>query len=250
MFLCSPNNPTGAVATHRQLQDFVEYAIAHQSVIIFDAAYSAYIKDADLPVTIYEVPGAEKCAIKINSFSKTAGFTGVSLGWAVVPKALAVENAPAGKANRLWNRRQSTFFNGASNIVQEDGLAALSPEGRKECRALVEFYMENARIIREGVRKTGLTVYGGDNAPYIWLKLPAGMKSWDFFDRLLNETGVVGTSGSGFGPKDEGYFRLSAFGHSENVEKVVARIESGLKLMEKGAPFPVDREGAPFESAE
>lgn len=230
IYLCSPNNPTGTVASRDQLKQFVEYAKQHKSIIIFDAAYSAYISDPDLPVSIYEIEGAENCAIEINSFSKVAGFTGVRLGWAIVPKTLVVEDEEVGKVNRLWNRRQSTFFNGASNIVQAGGIAALSSEGRKECQALIDYYMENARIIREGLKKINITVFGGDNAPYIWLKTPGGQKSWDFFDKLLTETGVVGTPGSGFGPSGEGYFRLSAFGHKENVEKAVAKIQANLEL--------------------
>lgn len=230
IYLCCPNNPTGTVATYAQLKQFVDYAIEHKAVIIFDAAYSAYISDPDLPVSIYEIEGAETCAIEINSFSKVAGFTGVRLGWAIVPKTLEIEDGEAGQVNRLWNRRQSTFFNGASNIVQAGGLAVLSPEGRRECQGLIDYYMENARIIRDGLKHVGITVFGGDNAPYIWLKTPEGQKSWDFFDKLLQETGVVGTPGSGFGPSGEGYFRLSAFGHRGNVQKAVSKIQSNLKL--------------------
>jgi LL-diaminopimelate aminotransferase len=230
IYLCSPNNPTGAVATKEQLSTFVAYAREHKAVIIFDATYAAFISDPTLPRSIYEVEGAKECAIEINSFSKEAGFTGVRLGWTVVPKALVCENGEAGKLNRLWFRRQSTMFNGASNIVQEGGLAALSPQGQKECLDLVAYYMKNARLIKEGLENVGLTVFGGVNAPYVWMKTPNGLSSWDFFDKLLNETHVVGTPGSGFGPSGEGYFRLSAFGHTEDVETAVQSIRDNLKL--------------------
>ncbi len=228
--LCSPNNPTGAVATKEQLKSFVDYAREHKAVILFDAAYAAFISDTSLPRSIFEVEGAKECAIEINSFSKEAGFTGVRLGWTVVPKALACEDAPPGGLNRLWFRRQSTMFNGASNIVQEGGLAVMSEAGRRECGEVIAYYMNNARIIREGLEKLGLRVFGGVNAPYIWLRTPNGMKSWDFFDKLIEETHVVGTPGSGFGPAGEGYFRLSAFGHAEDIERAVRSIQENLSL--------------------
>ena len=230
IYLCSPNNPTGAVATHEQLKLFVDYAKKNQAVIVFDAAYSAFIQDPTLPKSIFEIGGAKECAIEINSFSKVAGFTGVRLGWAIVPKTITTSDAPAGKLNQLWNRRQSTFFNGASNVIQEGGLAVMSDTGQEECQGLVNFYMENASIIRKGLADIGMTVYGGENAPYIWLKTPNGMKSWEFFDKLLKETHVVGTPGSGFGPSGEGFFRLSAFGHRENIEKAVESIQKNLEL--------------------
>lgn len=230
IYLCSPNNPTGAVATHAQLQKFVEYARQYKAVLIFDAAYNWYIKEDAFPRSIFQIPGAYECAIELNSFSKVAGFTGVRLGWTALSKKLVIEDVEPGKVHSLWFRRQTTFFNGASNIVQEGGIAALSDAGLKECRGLVNFYMENARIIREGLQKMGLTVFGGDNAPYIWLKTTNNLNSWAFFDKLLRETGVVGTPGSGFGPSGEGYFRLSAFGHRENIEKAVHRIQERLKL--------------------
>jgi len=229
VYLCSPNNPTGAVATRAQLAAFVAYARAHQAVIIFDAAYSAFIRDPDLPHSIYEIPGAETCAIEINSFSKSAGFTGVRLGWAVVPKALVAEDAPAGKLNGLWYRRQSTFFNGPSNVVQAGGAAALSPKGREENRAVVDAYLANAKLIRDGLTAVGLTCFGGTNAPYIWMKTPGGMSSWDFFDKLLREAHVVTTPGSGFGPAGEGYIRLSAFGKRQDTEQAVANIQAALR---------------------
>ncbi|MEK7447732.1 MAG: LL-diaminopimelate aminotransferase [Patescibacteria group bacterium] len=230
IYICSPNNPTGAVATKEQLKKFVDYAKDNKAVIIFDAAYSSYISDGSLPRSIYQIEGAKECAIEINSFSKSAGFTGVRLGWTVVPKSLVVEGTEEGKVNALWNRRQCTMFNGASNIVQMGGLAVLSDEGQKECQKTVGYYMENARIIKSGLDQLGLETFGGENAPYVWIKTPSGMKSWDFFDKLLTETHVVGTPGSGFGPSGEGYFRLSAFGHRENIEKAVKSIQENLKI--------------------
>ncbi|MCF7944112.1 MAG: LL-diaminopimelate aminotransferase [Spirochaetia bacterium] len=230
IYLCSPNNPTGAVATKEQLKSFVDYAREHKAVIIFDASYSEYISDPDLPKSIYEIDGAKECAIEINSFSKFAGFTGVRLGWSIVPKDLAVEDSKPGEINTMWFRRQTTFFNGASNIVQRGGMAVLSEEGLKESRQLIEYYMENARIIREGLQSIGLKVYGGDNAPYLWLKAPGGLTSWEFFDKLLHEAWVIGTPGVGFGPAGEGFFRLSAFGHREDVQAAVESIKKQLKL--------------------
>jgi LL-diaminopimelate aminotransferase len=229
IYLCSPNNPTGAVASRSQLAAFVDYARAHKAVIIFDAAYSAFIRDPSLPHSIYEVPGAKSCAIEISSFSKSAGFTGVRLGWAVVPKELVAEDSPAGKLNAMWYRRQSTFFNGPSNVVQAGGAAALTPRGREECRAVVDAYLANARIIREGLKAVGLTCYGGENAPYIWAKTPDNARSWDFFDRLLTQAHVVTTPGSGFGPSGEGYIRLSAFGKRRDTERAVERIQTALR---------------------
>ncbi|MCL5969903.1 MAG: LL-diaminopimelate aminotransferase [Patescibacteria group bacterium] len=230
IYLCSPNNPTGAVMTKKDLKKFVDYAIKNKAVIIFDGAYSEFITDKKLPRSIYEIKGAKKCAIEINSFSKMAGFTGVRLGWTVVPVELETEDAKKGKVNALWNRRQTTMFNGASNIAQEGGLAVLSKEGQKECRALIKYYMGNAKIIKKGLSKLGLKAYGGENAPYIWVKTPGKMTSWKFFDKLLNEAHVVGTPGSGFGRMGEGYFRLSAFGNRENIKKAVKSIEKNLKL--------------------
>ena len=230
VYICSPNNPTGAVATKRELQAFVDYAIKNKAVIIFDAAYSEYIKDRSLPKSIYEIPNAKKCAIEINSFSKWAGFTGVRLGWSIVPMDVIVQGSRNGKINSLWNRRQTTMFNGASNIAQEGGLAVLSEEGQKECKTLIAYYMKNATIIKNGLVKTGLKVFGGENAPYIWLKVPSGLTSWEFFDKLLNEAHVVGTPGSGFGSCGEGYLRLSAFGNREDIERAVKSIQKNLKL--------------------
>lgn len=230
IYICSPNNPTGAVASKEQLSTFVEYARKNRAVILYDSAYAAFITDPDLPRSIYEVDGARECAIELNSFSKTAGFTGVRLAWTIVPHDCVAEDAEPGKLHALWTRRQNTFFNGASNVVQEGGLAVLGPEGLRQTGEQVAFYLENARIIREGLQSMGITTYGGDNAPYVWMKTPGGSSSWKFFDKLLGECHVVGTPGSGFGPAGEGFFRLSAFGHREDVEQAVASIQANLKL--------------------
>ena len=230
IYLCSPNNPTGAVATHAQLQSFVDYARAHKAIIIFDAAYAEYIGDSSLPRTIFEIPGARECAIEINSFSKFAGFTGVRLGWTIVPKELQAENTKSGELHAMWFRRQVTFFNGASNIAQAGGIAVLGEEGLAQSRAIIAYYMENARIIREGLRSVGLTVFGGDNAPYLWVRTPDGISSWEFFDQLLNQCQVIATPGSGFGAAGEGFIRVSAFGHRENVLKAVESIRKNLRL--------------------
>jgi len=230
IYLCSPNNPTGAVATREELKKFVDYAREHKAVLIYDAAYAGFISDSELPRSIYEVEGAQECAIEVNSFSKLAGFTGVRLGWSVVPRSLMAEDSEPEEIHKFWFRRQTTFFNGASNISQRGGLAILSEQGLQECAGLVNYYMENARIISEGLRSLGLFFYGGVNAPYLWLKTPEDLSSWGFFDKLLNEAHVVGTPGSGFGPSGEGYLRLSAFGHRENIEEAVQSMKDRLKL--------------------
>ncbi|MFA7225919.1 MAG: LL-diaminopimelate aminotransferase, partial [Sphaerochaetaceae bacterium] len=230
IYLCSPNNPTGAVANHAQLKEFVDYARRERAIIIFDAAYSEYISDPSLPRSIYEIEGAQECAIEINSFSKFAGFTGVRLGWTIVPHALVGEDSAVGEIRNMWYRRQCTFFNGASNIAQAGGVAVLSSEGLKQSRKVVAYYMENARIIREGLLSLNLKVYGGDNAPYLWVKTPDGIGSWEFFDKLLNECQVIVTPGAGFGPTGDNYIRLSAFGHRENVIAAVESIKTNLKL--------------------
>ena len=231
IYLCFPNNPTGAVATKEQLKGWVDYALANNSVILFDAAYEAFITDPAIPHSIYEIAGAKKCAIEFRSFSKTAGFTGVRCGLVVVPEELEGTTSTGEKYsfNKLWLRRQTTKFNGASYPVQKAAAAVYTDQGWQETKANIDYYMENARIIREGLSEAGLTVYGGVNAPYIWLKTPAGLSSWDFFDKLLNECNVVGTPGSGFGPSGEGYFRLSAFGNRDNVIEAVERIKRNLK---------------------
>lgn len=224
IYLCFPNNPTGAVATREQLKKFVDYAQKEKAIIIYDAAYADYIREDGYVHTIYEVEGAEKVAIEINSFSKNAGFTGVRLGWTIVPFGLEAENAEKGTIHRLWNRRQCTYFNGASNISQQGGLMALSPEGREECKSLVDYYLGNAKIIKEGLEGAGLKCYGGVNSPYVWTKAPRGMKSWEFFDYLLEKAHVVVTPGSGFGKSGEGYVRVSSYGHREDIEKAVKAI--------------------------
>ncbi|ACH41042.1 L,L-diaminopimelate aminotransferase [Citrifermentans bemidjiense Bem] len=231
IYLCFPNNPTGAVATKAQLKGWVDYALANDSIILFDAAYEAFITDPSIPHSIYEVEGAKKCAIEFRSFSKTAGFTGVRCGLVVVPDELegTTSNGEKYSFNKLWLRRQTTKFNGASYPVQKAAAAVYTEQGWKETQANIDYYMENARIIREGLSAAGVTVYGGVNAPYIWLKTPAGLTSWDFFDKLLNDCHVVGTPGSGFGPSGEGYFRLSAFGNRDNVVEAVERIKKNLK---------------------
>jgi len=226
IYLCFPNNPTGTVATKEVLKSWVDYALNNDAVILFDAAYEAFITEPGIPHSIYEIDGAKKCAIEFRSFSKTAGFTGVRCGLTVVPHDLMASTADGEKVslNQLWNRRQCTKFNGVSYPVQKAAAAVYSDEGWAQVQEIIAYYMENARIIREGLQEAGITCYGGVNAPYIWLKTPEGMTSWDFFDKLLNECFVVGTPGSGFGPSGEGYFRLSAFGERENVEEAVKRI--------------------------
>jgi len=231
VYLCSPNNPTGTVATKAQLKGWVDYALANDAVIFFDAAYEAFITEPVYPRSIFEIDGAKRCAVEFRSFSKTAGFTGVRCALTVVPEEVTAK-APAGERvalNKLWNRRQSTKFNGVSYPVQRAAAAVYSDEGWRQTKAIVDYYMENAKIIREGLAGAGLTVHGGVNAPYIWLKTPGGISSWDFFDRLLTECHVVGTPGSGFGPSGEGFFRLSAFGNRDNVVEAVERIRRNLR---------------------
>lgn len=230
IYICSPNNPTGAVATRANLEAFVAYALANDAIILYDAAYECFIRDRDLPRSIYEIGGARRCAIELGTFSKEAGFTGVRLGWTVVPKGLAIDAKNPRSVNELWNRRQTTFFNGASNVAQSGGLAALTPEGRRENDAIIELYLANATVIREGLQSVGLTVYGGTNAPYVWAKCPAGYDSWAFFDKMLDEAHVITTPGSGFGPGGEGFLRLSAFGHPESIRRAVDSIRSNVRL--------------------
>lgn len=223
IYLCSPNNPTGTAMNKQQLQQWVDYANEHGAVIIFDAAYEAYISEENIPHSIYECEGARTCAIELHSFSKNAGFTGVRLGYTVVPKEL--KDADGVSFHSLWARRHGTKFNGAPYIQQRAGEAVYSEAGQKEVKELVSFYMENARIIRQGLLDAGYTVYGGVNAPYIWLKTPDQMSSWEFFDYLLHEKNLVGTPGSGFGPCGEGYFRLTAFGSRENTLRAIERLK-------------------------
>ncbi len=226
IYLCFPNNPTGAVATKEHLQAWVDYANAHGSIIFFDAAYEAFIADPTIPHSIYEIPGARTCAIEFRSFSKNAGFTGTRCALTVVPKTLEVTASTGEKVQlwSLWSRRQSTKFNGVSYIIQRGAEAVYSSEGQQQIRGLVNFYMENAALIREKLGLAGFTVFGGENAPYVWLKTPNNLTSWEFFDKLLNTCYVVGTPGSGFGAAGEGYFRISAFNSRENVATALERI--------------------------
>jgi LL-diaminopimelate aminotransferase len=230
VYLCFPNNPTGSVLTKPALKKWVDWARANGAVILYDAAYEAYIRDPAIPHSIYEVDGARECAIEFRSFSKNAGFTGTRCAFTVVPKDVIGRTAGGERValNGLWLRRQSTKFNAVPYVIQKGAAAVYTEEGQKQVRALVDFYMENARIIRTGLQSAGLTVYGGENAPYIWLKTPAGLGSWEFFDKLLNEAHVVGTPGSGFGPSGEGYFRLTAFGSRAQTEEAIARIKTRL----------------------
>ena len=230
IYLCFPNNPTGAVASKAQLQQWVDYARAHGALILFDAAYEAFIQDPELPHSIYEIEGARECAIEFRSFSKNAGFTGTRCALTVVPRGLMGRTA-TGEAVELWtlwNRRQSTKFNGVSYMVQRGAEAVYSPEGQAQVKALVAFYMENAAIIRRELSSAGLEVFGGEQAPYVWAKTPAGVDSWGFFDKLLQQAHVVGTPGSGFGAAGEGYFRLSAFNSLANVDEAMGRIKAAL----------------------
>ncbi|MBC1238733.1 LL-diaminopimelate aminotransferase [Nostoc sp. 2RC] len=232
IYLCFPNNPTGATATKEYLKKWVDYAKANNSIIFFDAAYEAYITDASIPHSIYEIPGAREVAIEFRSFSKNAGFTGTRCALTVVPKTLTAKAADGSDVElwKLWNRRQSTKFNGVSYIVQRGAEAVYSPEGQAQIKELVSFYLENAKIIREKLTAAGLSVYGGVNAPYVWVKTPNGLSSWEFFDKLLQTVNVVGTPGSGFGAAGEGYFRISAFNSRENVEEAMKRITEKFKV--------------------
>jgi len=232
IYLCFPNNPTGATATREHLQAWVDYAKANGSIIFFDAAYEAYITDPTLPHSIYEIEGAKDCAIEFRSFSKNAGFTGTRCALTVVPKTLKAKAADGTDVElwKLWNRRQSTKFNGVSYIVQRGAEAVYSEVGKAQITALVNFYLENAKIIREQLIAAGIDVYGGVNAPYVWVKTPHGLSSWDFFDKLLQVCNVVGTPGSGFGAAGEGYFRISAFNSRENVEEAMRRIVEKFKV--------------------
>lgn len=225
IYLCCPNNPTGTTLSRAELTKWVNYAKENDAVILFDAAYAAYITEDDVPRSIYEIPGAKDVAIEFRSFSKTAGFTGTRCGYTIVPKTVTGRAADGSRVpfNKLWNRRHTTKFNGTAYIVQRGAAAIYTDEGKKQVKELISYYMENARIIREGLKSVGIKAYGGVNAPYIWLKTPDNMSSWDFFDKLLHEVNIVGTPGAGFGPCGEGYFRLTAFGSRENTERAVAR---------------------------
>ncbi len=227
IYLCFPNNPTGTVLKKEDLKKFVDYAKINKSVILFDAAYEVFIEEENVPHSIYEIEGAKDVAIEFRSFSKTAGFTGVRCAYAVVPKTLYgyTENGEKIELNKLWNRRTTTKFNGVSYVVQRAAEATYSKEGREQILENIKYYKENAKIIKEGLQEAGFEVFGGVNSPYIWLKTPNNMKSWEFFDKLLEKANVVGTPGSGFGPSGEGYFRLTAFGTQENSIEAIKRIK-------------------------
>lgn len=231
IYLCFPNNPTGTVASREVLKTWVDYAKANDAIILFDAAYEAYITDPSIPHSIFEIPGARDVAIEFRSFSKDAGFTGTRCAYTVVPKNLMAKTSSGAthSLHALWTRRHTTKFNGVSYIVQRGAEAAFSPEGKKQIRALIEFYLTNAKLIREGLGSVGIKTFGGVNAPYVWLKTPNNLSSWDFFDYLLSKAHLVGTPGSGFGSCGEGYFRLSAFNSRENVVEAVNRIQALLK---------------------
>jgi len=228
IYLCYPNNPTGTTLTKEQLKKWVDYARENRAVILFDAAYEAYITQPEIPHSIYEVEGAKEVAIEFRSFSKTAGFTGTRCAYTVVPKEVRgyTRSGEAVELNALWNRRHTTKFNGVAYIIQRGAEAVYSEEGQKQIREVIGYYMENARIIREGIASLGIKVFGGVNAPYIWLKTPDGYNSWQFFDKLLKDAHVVGTPGVGFGPSGEGYFRLTAFGSRENTLRAIERIKN------------------------
>ncbi|MCC7407324.1 MAG: LL-diaminopimelate aminotransferase [Phycisphaeraceae bacterium] len=233
VYLCYPNNPTGSVASRDTLRRWVDYARANDTLILFDAAYEAFITDPEIPHSIYEIPGARDVAVEFRSFSKTAGFTGVRCGLTVVPKTLTGRAADGSRVelHKLWLRRQTTKFNGASYVVQRGAEAIYSPDGRQQVRQTVDFYMQNARLIHWTLTDLGLTVHGGENAPYVWLKTPdTSGGSWDFFDKLLRQAHIVGTPGSGFGAAGEGYFRISAFNSRPNVEEAMHRLRHRLKL--------------------
>jgi LL-diaminopimelate aminotransferase len=232
IYLCFPNNPTGATASKEHLQAWVDYARANGSIIFFDAAYEAFITDPAIPHSIYEIEGAKQCAIEFRSFSKNAGFTGTRCALTVVPKTLTAKAADGSDVElwKLWNRRQSTKFNGVSYIVQRGAEAVYSEAGAAQIQQLINFYLENAQIIRQQLTNAGLQVYGGVNAPYVWVKTPHGLSSWDFFDKLLQTCNVVGTPGSGFGAAGEGYFRISAFNSRANVEEAMKRITEKFKV--------------------
>ncbi len=230
IYLCYPNNPTGAAATRDQLAAWVAYAKKHNALILFDAAYEAFIQDPDVPRSIYEIEGAKDCALEFRSFSKNGGFTGVRCGWVVVPRSLTgkTEGGEEISIRDLWSRRTSTKFNGASYPVQRGAEALFSSEGKAQVKELITFYMENARLLREACESKGLTVYGGENAPYVWVACPEGTNSWGMFDKMLNELQTVITPGSGFGAAGEGFFRISAFNSRENALEVCRRIQEDL----------------------
>jgi LL-diaminopimelate aminotransferase len=231
LYLCYPNNPTGTTLSKEELKKWVNYALENDTLILYDAAYEAYIQEADVPHSIYEIKGAKKVAIEFRSFSKTAGFTGVRCGYTVVPKELNAVTIDGERVslNKLWNRRQCTKFNGTSYITQRAAEAIYTPEGKKQVKEIINYYMTNAKIMKEGVESTGLKVYGGVNAPYLWVKTPNGISSWKFFEQLLYEANIVGTPGVGFGPSGEGYLRLTAFGAREDCVEAMRRLRNWIK---------------------
>ena len=230
LYLCYPNNPTGTVISKAELKKWVNYALENDTLILYDAAYEAYIQDPDIPHSIYEIKGAKKVAIEFRSFSKTAGFTGVRCGYTVVPKELTAATLEGERIplNRMWNRRPCTKFNGTSYITQRGAEAIYTPEGKKQVKAIIQYYMANARIMKEALESTGLKVFGGENAPYLWVKAPGEVSSWKFFEQMLYEANVVGTPGVGFGPSGEGYIRLTAFGERADCEEAMKRIRKWL----------------------
>ena len=230
LYLCYPNNPTGTVISKAELKKWVNYALENDTLILYDAAYEAYIQDPDIPHSIHEIKGAKKVAIEFRSFSKTAGFTGVRCGYTVVPKELTAATLEGERIplNRMWNRRQCTKFNGTSYITQRGAEAIYTPEGKKQVKAIIQYYMANARIMKEALESTGLKVFGGENAPYLWVKTPGEVNSWKFFEQMLYEANVVGTPGVGFGPSGEGYIRLTAFGERADCEEAMKRIRKWL----------------------
>lgn len=227
IYLCFPNNPTGTVLTKEDLKVWVDYAKENNSIILYDAAYEAFIEEENIPHTIYEIEGAKDVAIEFKSYSKTAGFTGIRCAYVVIPKTVKgyTKNGKSVELNKLWNRRTCTKFNGVSYVVQKAAEATYTKEGKKQIQENINYYKQNAKIIKEGLEEAGFTVYGAVNSPYIWLKVPDGITSWQFFDKLLEEVNIVGTPGSGFGPHGEGYFRLTAFGTKENTLKAIERIK-------------------------
>jgi LL-diaminopimelate aminotransferase len=231
VYLCYPNNPTGTVITREELKKWVDYALANDTIIMYDAAYEAYIQHADIPHSIYEIEGAKKCAIEFHSYSKTAGFTGVRCGYTIVPLELTAKTSSGERValNALWNRRQCTKFNGTSYIQQRAAEAIYTPEGKEQVRETIQYYMENARIMREALTSVGLNVFGGEDAPYVWLQTPEDKSSWQFFDDLLHGPNIVGTPGVGFGPSGEGYVRLTAFGNRTDCERAMERMVKWLK---------------------
>nr|WP_320038426.1 LL-diaminopimelate aminotransferase [uncultured Bacteroides sp.] len=231
LYLCYPNNPTGTTLTKEELKKWVNYALENDTLILYDAAYEAYIQEPDVPHSIYEIKGAKKVAIEFRSFSKTAGFTGVRCGYTVVPKELNAITLEGEKVslNKLWNRRQCTKFNGTSYITQRAAEAIYTPEGKEQIKEIISYYMNNAKIMKEGIESTGLKVFGGVNAPYLWVKTPNGMPSWKFFEQLLYEANIVGTPGVGFGPSGEGYIRLTAFGAREDCVEAMRRLKNWIK---------------------